>query len=117
MRDYVDIGPVPAGEECEQLGPNYDSKKARRECQAFIRQIIRQIGLQPTGARLAIKANQHDYGTYHEVVCYYHEDYPDSVDYAFRCESEMPEHWDDIAKQELSTAAFHDAIGGVGIAR
>lgn len=101
MRDYVDIGSVPAAEDCEQLGPNYDPTKARRECRAFINQLRRQFGEEPGSARLAIKSNPHDFGTYMEVVCYYDDRDDQGSEYAWACE-DMPEHWDAEALAELA---------------
>ncbi len=102
-RDYVDIGSVPAAEDCEVQGPNYDVRKAKFECNTFIHQLRRMFGDEPEGARLKIKGNPHDFGTYYEVVCYYDDENEVAADYAFQCENEMPEHWDDKAQIELST--------------
>ena len=95
MRDYIDIGPVPAEEDCEQLGPNYDASKARKECNAYIEAIRRVCGPEPQGAQLRIKANQHDFGTYYEVVCYYDTENQAAFDYALKCESDAPQRWPD----------------------
>ena len=49
---------------------------------------------EPEGARLAVKGFTHDYGNYYEVVCYFTESLPDSVTYAYKCESdECPSEW------------------------
>ena len=94
MRDYLDIGPVPCNEECQQVGtPSYDHAMARKECQQFIVAIRRTLGTEPEGAQLRIKSNPHDFGTYLEVVCYFDDDMPDAVDYAFKAESESPAEW------------------------
>lgn len=101
MRDYLEIGPVPAGEKCESLGPNYDEVRARRECYAFRNQLRRMFGPEPTGATLKVKSNPHDFGTYLEIACYYDDQNEEAMAYAFRCEAEMPESWDEAAKEEL----------------
>jgi len=100
-RDYLTIGSAPSGEECAQVGSDDYEARMRRETRAFIGQIIRQLGEPPTGARLAVKGFPHDYGTYHEVVCWYDDNYPDSVEYAFKCEAECPENWDAAAEVHL----------------
>lgn len=100
MRDYIDIGSTPANEDCEQLGPNYDAQKARKECRAFIHQILRELGPEPEGANLAIKSNPHDFGTYLEVVCYFDDKNEKARNYAFRCEDTAVD-WDTIARREL----------------
>ena len=101
MRDYIDIGATPASENCEQLGPNYDPQRARAECRAFIAQLRRQFGPEPEGAQLRIKSNPHDFGTYLEVVCYYDDMNEAATNYAFACESDARDTWDDEAVAEL----------------
>ena len=101
MRDYIDIGSAPASENCEQLGPNYDYVKARKECQVFIGQIRRELGEEPPGATLKIKLNTHDPDVYLEVVCYYEECNKEAMYYAFSCESTSSE-WDEESKKLLN---------------
>jgi hypothetical protein len=102
MRDYIEIGPVPTDESCEQLGSNYDPVRARRECRVFLRQLRRQFGPEPEGAQLAVKSNAHDFGTYYEVVCWYDENDETAMGYAIRLEEETPCKWDTKAREELS---------------
>ena len=107
LRDYIPIGSTPAGEDCAQVGTDNYAALARKECRAFIGQIIRALGSPPAGARLFIKSNPHDFGTYYEVACEYErrddeeEEENESENYAFRCESDAPETWDNIARAEL----------------
>jgi len=37
MIDYLELGPSPCDEDCEQLGANYDPARARLECRALKR--------------------------------------------------------------------------------
>ena len=53
------------------------------------------------GAKLSVKSNPHDFGSYLEVICRYDLLHPDASDYAMRCESELPEHWDSEALAKL----------------
>lgn len=107
MREYVEIGCTPHDEDCEQLGPNYNPQQARFECQVFIRQLRRELGEEVGTARLKVKSNPHEFGTYLEVACYFDSEDEIGCDYAYRCENEMPAEWDEIARQEL--AAGYDA--------
>lgn len=96
MLDYIDIGSSP----CEEDGVSVDPKKdylpaMREECNRFIAAIRKKLGPEPEGARLAIRSNPHDFGTYLEVVCYYHDQDEESQAYAFRCEAHAPRTWDD----------------------
>jgi hypothetical protein len=105
-RDYLNIGSVPADEDCQQTGmPSYNATMARAECRAFLNQLIRQFGREPGSARLAIKSFPHDFGTYSEVVCYFDDSDSEGMDYAFKLEGEMPEKWDSEAMAELKAVA------------
>lgn len=101
MKDYVTIGCTPSGEDCAQVGRDDYYERMRKETQAFVHQLRRQFGEEKYPARLSVKGFPHDFGTYHEVVCYYDDEDEDSVNYAFKLESEMPEYWDEQAKHEL----------------
>ena len=95
MREYIEIGPVPADEECAQVGrPGY-YELATAECRRFIELIRKKLGKEPLGAKLRIKSNAHDFGTYYEVCCDYDPRVPASVDYAFRVERDAPQTWED----------------------
>lgn len=99
--DYIVISSTPVGEKCEQLGPNYDPAKARKECEVFREQLRREFGKEPEGAKLRVKSFAHEFGNYMEVVCYFDEHNEDAVNYAFKLEGETPENWDEEAKKEL----------------
>jgi hypothetical protein len=99
-RDYIDIGSTPANEECAQVGSDNYYEKARKECATFIGQIRREFGPEPGSARLGIKGNPHDFGTYYEVVCYYDDNDETGMDYAFKCESSAPD-WDAESRAAL----------------
>lgn len=102
MRGFIEIGNVPCDEDCEQAGmPTYDGVRAWLECQCYIEQLRRQFGEEPDGARLRIKSNPHDFGSYLEVVCHFDDTLPESVDYAFRCEREAWANWDNDSREKL----------------
>ena len=105
-RDYINIGPAPCDESCAQVGVGYYYYTARSliEGRAFINQLRRVLGPEPEGAELRTKLFPHDSGSYREVVCYYDTTLPKSQDYAFRCEDQAPDHWDDEARAELGAA-------------
>jgi hypothetical protein len=95
MRDYVSIGSVPLAESCSQVGdPNYKIQ-SKIECKRFIEQLKRQFGEPPIGAHLEIKEFIHEFGNYHEVVCYYNDEYEVAENYCFEIESNTPEYWED----------------------
>ena len=71
-RDTLSIGSTPYGEDCAQVGSTeYDyATRARAECKAFMQQIAKHYP-EPDNGYLKIKANPHDFGTYHELVIVY----------------------------------------------
>lgn len=94
MIDYLSIGSAPALEDCAQLGvtPNYRQKNIA-ECRALRAQIRNDLGKEPNGASLHIKSFRHDFGVYREVVCYFDDQIPESVDYAYMVENNAPLYW------------------------
>lgn len=104
-KNYLEVGSVPHGEECAQVGADNYRERAIMESNAFIGQLRRKFGMEPEGAVLAIKAFNHDMGTYHEVVVWYDENKPGSVAYAFKIENDVPEYWDKEAKSMLDMVA------------
>lgn len=102
MTECIDVGSAPTEETCAQVGSDDYFDRARRECLAYIGQLRRIHGNEPEGAKLALSHNLHDFGTYLSVVCHYDTAFPESIDYAFRCESTSPTTWDDQARRELA---------------
>jgi|SRR5690349_3997659 len=101
MRDYLNIGSTPSDESCAQVGRDGYAMQARRECRTFAEQLRRVFGPEPEGAHIGVKGFPHDFGTYYEVVCWYDDDMPESVKYAFKIESETPTEWDTVAREAL----------------
>ena len=98
MRDYIEIGSSPVEEPCVQVNKEGNYHKAmREECLRFIELLRRTFGPEPEGARLSVKSNPHDFGTYYEVVCYFEDNDEEARKYAFRCEAETPARWDQPA--------------------
>jgi hypothetical protein len=102
MREYMELGPTPCDEPCEQLGPNYNRRKALRECRAYARQLERQHGAPPEGAYFGVKGFAHDFGTYHETVIYFDTENEAAMEYAYKVEGDTPANWDETAKLELT---------------
>jgi hypothetical protein len=102
---YLSLGPVPWAEECVQVGrPDYD-EQVKIETTTYIGQLSRSVTL-PDGARFMVKANPHDFGTYHEVNIEYPSqwelgDLDSRLEKLFDIESDLPENWDNEAKKYL----------------
>lgn len=101
MQDCLDLGSSPSHEDCAQVGRDGYYERARRECRAYICQLRRMFGDEPDGARLAIKSNPHDFGSYLSVVCHFDGDNRAAAEYAYRCEGQGPQEWDEAARLEL----------------
>lgn len=103
MIEYIELGPVPSGENCEQVGENFDRSKAIRECNAYRNQLYRAFPelRDHERIRLIIRSQSHDFGSYPEVAVRFSYDEEDDIDLAYRIDSEAPEFWDEEARAEL----------------
>ena len=102
MENYLVLAPAPTEEDCVCVGEEDYMSRARAECQRFIALLRKKFGPEPEGARLAVKSFLHDFGNYLEVVCYFDETLPESVEYALHCEDNLPATWDDASRTPLS---------------
>ena len=93
--DYLYIGPSPYEEDCVQVGTRDYHTKAMAECRRFRALIKKKLGVPPQGARLVIKGNPHDLGSYYEVCVEFDDDNAEAVEYALKCEREAPATWDE----------------------
>ena len=108
MRETLEIGCSPYGEECAQVGTENYTIRAREECHAYKNQLFRLIEKQFNKTRdelpdgfLGVKISAHDFGCYHEVVARYNDNDTDAEEIAYWLEANSPEYWDDEAKKEL----------------
>ena len=92
--DQFSLGPVPAEEDCAQVGsPNY-AGLGRAECRRYIDLLRTRFGNEPEGARFRITSNQHDCGNYYDVVIEFDPSRQQAIDYAYKVEKEAPATWD-----------------------
>lgn len=91
---YIEIGAGPCEEECAQVGDKDYCTRAMDECNRFIDLIRKKLGPEPDGAKLKVMGFQHEFGTYHEVVCQYDDLKQESADYAYKVEANAPTHWE-----------------------
>lgn len=101
--EYIELGPVPAGEPCAQVGTDNYLARSMRECEVFRRMLERVFPI-PEGlpVKYVVRSHPHDFGTYREVSVRYSSDDPAACDFAFRVESSVPDGWDPVAQQELA---------------
>ena len=93
MKDYLNIGSSPPEEDCCMVGSCNYAYNAKKECLRYIDCLRKFVGVEPFGAELKVKSFPHDFGTYYEVVCYFDDDIPESLEYALKCEGEGPMTW------------------------
>ena len=79
MRDYIEIGPNPAEEECAQVGQDDYYEKAREEGKRYIRALIHYFGEPPALSGLRLKEFPHDFGSYFEVCVYFDDNDENSI--------------------------------------
>lgn len=102
MRDKLYLGCSPASEWCAQVGSDGYWEQAKRECRAWINQLRRAFGPEPTQAQLATTSNDHDFGPYLDVVVYFDSKDEAARLYAYRVEANQILCWDADARQELN---------------
>jgi len=101
MRDYIALGTSPIDEACAYVGEDDYWEKAKKEGRVFQKQLERVFGPPPETAYFAGKSFSHDFGTYVELCIFYDMDSKEEVEYALKLEDEMPEYWDEKAREEL----------------
>lgn len=99
------LGPTPPEEPCAQVGWLNYREQALKECRAYIRQLKRDFGEPPPGARFALSQEMHDFGTYYEVVVQYDTEDEEASVFAFRVEANLPSTWDAQAREALGLDA------------
>ena len=96
MIDYIFIGSTPPDEPCLQVGtPECTTMAQLAECRRYIRKLRSFFGPEPPNTFLKVKSQPHDFGTYYEVVCYFDTEDDESIEYAYRCEGEGPQRWEE----------------------
>jgi hypothetical protein len=91
---HLSLGPVPAEEDCAQVGSRDYAGRARAECKRYIALLRECFGHEPEGAGFRVTRNPHDFGEYLDVVVAYDPAVPGALEYALRVEAEAPTRWD-----------------------
>lgn len=109
--DEVDLGSGPAAEEVAQVGSDDYREKTRVEIAQYIAQLTRMFPipahLQNAGVRFKMKANDHEFGTYHTAIVRYPAENEEAIAFAYFIENSTPEKWDaSAASQVLLPAEF-----------
>lgn len=104
--DYIELGPVPAGETCVQVGTDHYMAKSLRECKVYQRMLERLCPI-PPGLPVAfvVRSHAHDFGPYREVSVRFCDGNQAAVDFAYHLDANAPDQWDAIARDELAASA------------
>ena len=82
MRDYMELGSSPAGEECVQLdenNPEYYSQMSE-ECHRYKEMLKKRFPIpNHINCRFGIKSFPYENGAYQEVVVYFDDEIEDTV--------------------------------------
>jgi hypothetical protein len=107
MKDYLDLDTVPCDEPCASVGqPDY-SKRARLEARAYVAQLERAFPLAvDAGVYFRVKSNPHDFGSYLSVQVVFDDEDEAQTEWAYTIESELPNTWDDDARNELAANGY-----------
>ncbi len=98
MKETIELGSAPVGEDCAQVGSDDYYERAPKECARYKQQLMKQYEAEhgqplPEGAKLITKSNSHDFGTYYEVAIKFDEADEQAAEAAYWLESNLPEHW------------------------
>jgi hypothetical protein len=103
--NYLDLGPVPSGEDCVQVSSEHNYvRKMVRGCDIYRRQLEALFPIPDDLVNevwFSVKREEHDFGPYYEVIVYYDDENEKAVEFAFDVEHNLPAQWSDIAKLEL----------------
>lgn len=92
-QDIYWIGPCPAEEEAVQIGDADYATTAKGQCRKYIEAIRQVCGPEPEGARLTIKSQPHDFGSYYEVAVVFDGENEAAAAYAAKCDEHAPTTW------------------------
>lgn len=104
--ECMELGAAPYEVEPAQVGQDDYSDKARKECSAFKKQLLRILKKKtetlPENFSLLVKGFSHDFGTYYEVVCKFNSNDEASWNLYEFLDENIPANWDDEALKELA---------------
>jgi len=103
VMEYIELGPVPAGEPCAQIGTDGYLANSLRECEVYRRMLARAFPI-PEGLpiKYMVRSHPHDFGPYREVSIGFAGGHQAAVDFACQVESALPDAWDATALHELA---------------
>lgn len=103
MIDHIEIGTVPANEECAQVGSENYKTLAIIESKVFIDQLERMFPNEVlVGVRFKTSWNDHDFGKYLSIKIVFQDDSSIQSEAAYAIDRSIPENWDHQSILKLS---------------
>jgi hypothetical protein len=96
--DFIYLGSCPTDEPALPAGS--PRKEQMDQCKLYIDLIEFECGPTPEGTWLTVKWENHEFGSYAEVVCWYDGDNETAREYAFGCEANSPRRWTIVPEGE-----------------
>ncbi len=95
-REFFGLGSTPPEEPCVQVNPNVDYEQDMfAEAKRFRDLIVQKCGEPPSGASVAIKWENHDFGRYTDVGVKFDPNDPVQSQYAYFVDENCPLTWQD----------------------
>lgn len=101
--EFVVIGSAPANEAIPSAPPA-DEALVKKTAEVFARQVVRHLGPAPVGVEIKVERIADAESTIYCAVCYYDATSEEAFEYAWRCGTEAPTRWDEVAHAELIAA-------------
>lgn len=98
MKDYFELGSSPYREDCVQVKSGKDYRPEMTEELKRYKEQLEKIFPIPDSltCHFGIKWFPHDFGSYGEIVIYYHNDIEEEVEFALFVEENLPNTWGDL---------------------
>jgi len=105
MREYMEIGSTPNGENCAQVGSENYMNLATMEMDTYIR-LMERLFPEASSKNINFKKKwfDHDFGSYGEVCMFWNSEDEEANNYVYEIDRNLPESWDKVAMEELGIA-------------
>jgi hypothetical protein len=98
MKDYVNIGITPSGEDCIQVSKTENYLPAMRKQAERFKTLLEKAFPPKGNGYLSIKSFPHDFGSYLEVVANFDDADEEGQKWAYDLEGAVPETWAELEK-------------------
>src|SRR3990167_9683441 len=101
MYEYIELGSVPADEQCFQVGSKFEHL-IREECRIYKEQLKREFPeSERHGVFFLIRNFSHDFRTYYEVCAKFSEENEQAQAFAYKIQENACLYWDTISLSQI----------------